>query len=113
MFPAFKGYYPSKSYHPAFAGSKEHRIREGLLKVWDNECQKCHTEVDFYNADLHHLKPAEKRFTLDQRTIESILRGEGPIAGTGKILTEAAKCALVCKPCHVEVHKTGRLDLRG
>lgn len=109
MVSVFNGY--GRHYHPLFAGSKEHRIRAGLLAVWDNQCQKCFDTVDFYNADLHHLNPPDKRFTLDQGTIYKVLNGEGPIQGTRKILTEAAKCALVCRPCHVEIHKTGKLNL--
>ena len=106
-------YTPSKIYMPYFGGQREHQMRASLLGVWNNECQKCYMGVDFYDADLHHLNPKEKRFTLDQGTIGSILIGEGVVKGTQKILTEAAKCALVCRPCHVDIHKTGRLNLEG
>ena len=65
----YGSFVPSKSYMPYFGGQREHQMRASLLGVWNNECQKCHMGVDFYDADLHHLNPKEKRFTLDQGTI--------------------------------------------
>ena len=97
-------------YSPVFSGQRERKIREDLLHDRGCQCARCKKQVDFYQADLHHTDPRQKRFTLDQRTIGKILDGEGEQRGMIKILKEFAKTILLCRPCHVDVHKTNDPD---
>ena len=90
---------------PSFSGWRERQLREDLIHKAGCTCKRCGESVDFYQWDFHHTNQKNKRFTLDQGTMKSILDGEGEVKGLAKIMREFAKTILLCRPCHKEVHK--------
>lgn len=104
---------PQKGYltpWPSFSGQRERQLREDLIHKAGCRCKRCGESVDFYQWDFHHTSPKEKRFTLDQETMKSILDGEGEARGLAKIMKEFAKTILLCRPCHKEVHKNNEQE---
>ena len=93
--------------HPKWyaAGRKANRVNRNLkarqrrvafmheLKT-GKVCVTC-GESDISKLDFHHINPATKLFAV----------GSGD-RGIKAIRAEVAKCELLCKPCHLERHKT-------
>lgn len=65
------------------------------LAMLGGKCQKCGYSKSSYALDFHHKNPTEKLFTLSSNWQRpwSILS------------TEVAKCELLCRNCHAEVHE--------
>lgn len=65
-------------------------------KVIDMLGGKCVDCGDVNNLDVHHVDPTTKSFTL----------ADGWHHAWAKILVEAKKCVLLCKPCHIKRHES-------
>jgi hypothetical protein len=57
----------------------------------------CCGESDPAKLQFHHRKPWEKSFTIG-----TAVRAGLPLSD---IFNESAKCDIVCKDCHVEIHR--------
>ena len=81
--------------------------RQKLLHERGCKCKRCGLSPLPYNmAEMHHRNPKEKAFTLDIRTLHNLLMSPNRLAVEKLIKREAAKCDLLCQPCHKKVHAT-------
>ena len=70
--------------------------KEKLVKMFGGKCSRCGYNRYIGALDFHHINPANKSFSLSVR---------GLCYAWDTILTEARKCILLCKNCHMEVEK--------
>jgi hypothetical protein len=64
-----------------------------LVAALGGKCQICDYDKTIRNLAFHHLR--DKKFSLSSRGFQYSEK---------KILSEAAKCVLVCHNCHGEIH---------
>lgn len=57
----------------------------------------CCGEEDPAVLEFHHKNPWDKKFTIG-----TAVRQNMPLS---LIFEEAAKCEIVCKPCHIDIHR--------
>jgi len=76
-----------------------------MLKAKACPCGKCGGDFPPDMLDFHHLDPTQKKFTIGNT------RGDGNgFSGSNRCPTavleaEIAKCIVVCKSCHKEIHR--------
>jgi transposase len=73
---------------------RRRKVKQMLVEEAGGRCQACGYNRYIGALEFHHLDPATKKFALSHRGVaRSIARARA----------EAAKCALLCSNCHVEV----------
>jgi transposase len=73
---------------------RRRRVKQLLVEEAGGACQACGYDRCIGALEFHHLEPGEKAFSLSHRGVARSL---------DKARAEAAKCALLCSNCHVEV----------
>lgn len=73
---------------------RRRKVKRILVEEAGGRCQICGYDRSVAALHFHHIDPATKRFTLSQK---------GHTQGIELVRQEAAKCALLCANCHVEV----------
>jgi hypothetical protein len=58
-------------------------------------CQHCGFSETLFALDWHHVDPSKKKFSVS----------EGRAGNYERAKAESEKCVLVCKNCHVMIHK--------
>lgn len=71
------------------------RAKTNLMIGFGGECGICKYSKCTSALTFHHLDPTVKEFTFS---------GNGVPRAWKKMLDEAAKCVLLCRNCHAEVH---------
>lgn len=67
-----------------------------LIQQLGGQCAVCGYKKNSSALDLHHVKPQDKSFALDLRSLSNRKQS--------KIDTEVSKCILLCRNCHSELH---------
>ena len=67
-----------------------------LIKIKGKECSLCGYSKNSAALEFHHVKPKEKSFQLDLRSLSN--------RKWENVLEEAEKCILLCSNCHAEHH---------
>ena len=70
--------------------------RVELVEYMGGKCSICGYDKSVSALEFHHLKPEEKSYSLDMRTMSS--------KNIEDLKKEADKCILVCSNCHREIH---------
>ena len=83
-----------QSYRAQQRRGRERKI--SLIRLSGAHCTKCGYKRNFSALEFHHKIPANKKFTLDLRSLSN--------RKWSVILQEAEKCILVCSNCHKEIH---------
>ena len=84
--------------HQNYATQKLKGIRRKakLIMMKGGQCSQCGYKRNFAALCFHHLDPTTKLLELDCRVLSN--------HSWKVIMTEAAKCILVCLNCHQEIH---------
>lgn len=69
------------------------------IKILGGKCCKC-GEKDIFVLEFHHKDPSKKEFEINARCH----------APWGKIEKEIKKCELLCRNCHVRLHKKKSIE---
>ena len=69
--------------------------KQQLVDYKGGKCQLCGYNTCLDALVFHHLKPEEKSFELNKRSLTKSI---------ARLKKEADKCALLCHNCHTEVH---------
>jgi hypothetical protein len=70
--------------------------KKTLVDLKGGKCEKCDYQKNLAALEFHHIRPELKSFQLDLRSLSN--------RSMERILSEAAKCMLVCSNCHAEIH---------
>jgi len=70
--------------------------RKARIKMADGKCEECGLEVSGWDAQVHHVIPA------NFRRIEDVVREE--------VLVGVDGLRLLCKPCHHDIHHPPKGD---
>jgi hypothetical protein len=67
-----------------------------LIKLLGMRCEVCGYNKNYAALEFHHVKPSDKLFQLDLRSLSN-RKWEA-------VLDEVKKCRLLCSNCHAEEH---------
>ena len=84
--------------HQSYKAQKARGLKRKLelLKVAGGECFVCGYKKNISALVFHHLRPHDKSFNLDMRSLSN--------RKLDLIMKEFDKCELLCKNCHAEYH---------
>lgn len=78
------------------------KAKQRAIRKWMQDykqkagCQRCGYNKCPQGLDFHHTGEEKKEHTLSRM----VSQGRSPVV----ILAEAAKCVILCRNCHAEVH---------
>jgi hypothetical protein len=75
---------------------RQHQRRLELIIALGAKCELCGYKKNLAALHFHHKDPSMKVFALEGRNIGK--------HSWDVLLTEAAKCQLLCSNCHMELH---------
>ncbi len=75
---------------------RAHKRRLELIMLKGARCEICGYNKNLAALHFHHIDPSKKVFALEGRNIKKF--------SWKRLLTEAAKCRLLCSNCHMEIH---------
>lgn len=86
----------NNSYFQTYARQKKRGLKRKIdfVKRAGGECIECGYKNNYAVLHFHHKNPAQKDFTLDQRSMAN--------RSLNQCLTELDKCELLCSNCHME-----------
>ena len=70
--------------------------KKALVDLKGGQCQRCGYDANYSALEFHHRNSDQKKFNLDLRALSNRC--------CTSIVTEVAKCQLVCSNCHREIH---------
>ena len=82
--------------------SKERKLK--LIDMSGGCCMTCGYKRNYSALVFHHRNPDNKTFSLDSRKLSN--------TNWKSILSEWAKCDLLCHNCHMELHYPDKLMVR-
>jgi len=84
--------------HQSYVSQQARGLRRKLLLLEEagSRCTQCGYNRNLAALTWHHLRPEDKSFALDMRSMSN--RSEREIRG------EIKKCIVLCTNCHAELH---------
>ena len=84
--------------HQNYVAQSNRGIRRkiALIQASGGRCTACGYSKNLAALTWHHLDPNKKSFELDMRSLSN--------RSDEAILSESAKCVLLCSNCHAEAH---------
>ena len=86
-----------KSCFSTYVGKRFHAKKIAACKFLGDKCNKCNQTFPYQVYNFHHVDPKTKSFEWSSLRLQSI----------ETILTELAKCELLCANCHLVEHSEG------
>jgi hypothetical protein len=71
-------------------------IKNTLIKIFGNECGKCHNLFPMECYDFHHVDMSTKEMTPARVILNRSMK---------EVAKELSKCVLLCANCHRSLHK--------
>jgi hypothetical protein len=81
----------NKEYYNSHQKKLRHLVREYCRYLHGNVCSVCGS---INNLDFHHIEPKNKKFKICNRSYI-----------TDELMKELEKCILVCRSCHMLIHR--------
>lgn len=75
---------------------RAHERKKFLVDQKGGKCERCGYARNYASLCFHHKNPSDKVFNIDVRKISN--------TNMKSLITEAAKCLLLCHNCHMEIH---------
>jgi hypothetical protein len=79
-------------------GDTDESRQAWIYTIKSRPCEQCGRSFSPRKMEFHHRDPAEKAFTI----------GVGRGRTCSALLVEMAKCDVLCRGCHVEVHRAAQ-----
>lgn len=84
----------NKEYHRQYNLVRYYRVKAQLVQELGGKCVNCASEE---SLEFDHIDPSTKKFSLGTHMVRVSME---------ELREEAAKCQLLCKPCHIDKHRS-------